>query len=230
MPQILNRMKRHSFLGDRLGGRVNALLRKQKPVVGAERTSGWYDKKFAVTQAYHVPYQDSPYYFVWSVIVDRLRRDGLKKVLEIGCGTGQLAAFLLHQGIETYTGIDFSPKAIAYARQAAPSGRFIVDDAQTSSIYTEEQHDVLICTEVLEHIADDLSVVRRFRPGTRCLFSVPSYDSEGHVRFFSDAAAVKERYENYFSTLDIAEFRTAGSTLNTIFLVDGGRNHFESRL
>jgi 2-polyprenyl-3-methyl-5-hydroxy-6-metoxy-1,4-benzoquinol methylase len=201
-------------------------LRRSKPIVGAERSSRWYDKKFSATRTYHVPYQDSPYYFLWSVIVDRLRRDGVKGVLEIGCGTGQLAAFLLDQGIEAYVGMDFSPKAIEYAREAAPAGRFIVDDARTSTIYAQEQHDVLICTEVLEHIGDDLSVVRSFRPETRCLFSVPSYNSEGHVRFFSDAAAVKQRYGSYFSRLDVAEFRTpgvAGGRIHRIFLADGER-------
>ncbi len=194
-----------------------------KPTVGAERPSHWYDKKFATSPTYQGPYQDSPYYFLWSVIVDRLRRDGAKEVLEIGCGTGQLAAFLLDQGIETYVGMDFSPKAIEYAREAAPAGRFVVDDARTSTIYSEERHDVLICTEVLEHIPDDLSIIRSFRPETRCLFSVPSYSSEGHVRFFSDVAAVEERYGSCFSKLDIAEFPTPGSRINRIFLADGDR-------
>src|SRR6266536_1395827 len=195
-----------------------------KPTVGAERPSHWYDKKFATTPTYQAPYQDSPYYFLWSIIVDRLRRDGVKRVLEIGCGTGQLAAYLLDQGIETYAGMDFSPKAIEYAREAAPEGRFVVDDARTSAIYSEEQHDVLICTEVLEHIPDDLSVVRSFRPETRCLFSVPSYNSEGHVRFFRDAASVKERYGRFFSRLDVAEFPTPGSRINRIFLADGEKS------
>src|SRR5215212_4340703 len=146
-----------------------------KPKVGAERSSRWYDKKFTATPSYQGRYQNSPYYFLWSVIVDRLRRDGVKRVLEIGCGTGQLAAFLLDHGIETYVGMDFSPKAIQYARQAASAGRFVIDDAQTSSIYSEEPHDVLICTEVLEHIPDDLSVVGKCRADTRCLFSLPCY-------------------------------------------------------
>jgi SAM-dependent methyltransferase len=206
-------------------------LRRQKPVVGQERSSDWYDKRFAGTRTYHTSYQNSPYYFLWSVIVDRLRRDRVRRVLEIGCGTGQLAAFFLDQGIETYVGMDFSPKAIELARSAAPEGRFLVDDARTSSIYAEENYDVLICTEVLEHITDDLSVVRRFRPETRCLVSVPDYNSEGHVRFFRDAGAVKQRYGRYFSSLDVAGFRTvgtAGGRINTIFLADGKRNDFES--
>jgi 2-polyprenyl-3-methyl-5-hydroxy-6-metoxy-1,4-benzoquinol methylase len=201
-------------------------FRRPEPIVGAERPPQWYDQKFATTPKYHASYQDSPYYPLWSVIADRLRQDRVKRVLEIGCGTGQLAAFLLDEGIETYVGMDFSPEAIKHARKAAPAGRFVVDDARTSSIYTEEPHDVLICTEVLEHIADDFSVVRRFRPETRCLFSVPSYNSEGHVRFFRHQRRVKQRYERYFLSLRITGFRT-GYRSNTIFLADGERNGFE---
>jgi SAM-dependent methyltransferase len=185
---------------------------------------------FEATSKYHVEYQDSPYYFLWSVIVDRIRRDGLRHVLEIGCGTGQLAAYLLEQGIDSYVGIDFSAKAVDYARRMAPGGRFLVDDARTSHIYTEEEHDVLVCTEVLEHITEDLDVVVRFRPRTRCIFSVPSYDSAGHVRFFGEPRAVAARYSPYFDRLDVVQLRIPGTGVNTIFLADGERNDVAVRL
>ena len=199
------------------------------PVIGAERPPAWYDEMFDARAAYHSAYQDSPYYFLWSVIVDRIRRDGLRSVLEIGCGTGQLAAYLLDQGVESYLGIDFSPRGIEYARLHAPGGRFVVEDALASNVYTEEEHDVLVCTEVLEHISEDLAVVARFRPRARCIFSVPSYDSAGHVRFFNEQTAVAERYGQYFADLDIVELRipsTGAAGVNTIFLADGERNDF----
>jgi SAM-dependent methyltransferase len=221
-------MKRPKILGDRLGARVDALLGRRTPVVGAERSAEWYDEAFAGSAKYRDAYQKSPYYFLWSVIADRLRRDGVERVLDIGCGTGQLAAFLFDQGIETYVGMDFSPKAVEYARTAVPRGRFVVDDARTSNVYTDEEHDVLLCTEVLEHITDDLLVVARFRPRKRCIFSVPSYNSAGHVRFFDDVASVAERYGRYFDALDVAAFPIVGTENKRIFLADGLRNDFES--
>jgi 2-polyprenyl-3-methyl-5-hydroxy-6-metoxy-1,4-benzoquinol methylase len=198
------------------------LARFRKPKsVGAEQTADWYDEKFAEVPAYQGPYQDSPYYFLWTVIADRLR--GATRIVEIGCGTGQLAAFLIEQGVESYFGIDFSPKAIELARRAAPEGRFAVDDARTSNVY-DQPHDALVCTEVLEHVPDDLSVVERFRPGTRCLLSVPNHDSESHVRFFSDAEEVAERYGPYFESLDVLTLRTAKSREgHRIFLAEGRR-------
>ena len=37
-------------------------------------------------------YTASPYYPLWTVIVDRLRRPRSRAVLEVACGSGQLAA------------------------------------------------------------------------------------------------------------------------------------------
>jgi len=198
-------------------------------VIGVERSPEWYDQKFEASPTYHSLYSNSPYYFLWSVIVDRVRRDRLRSVLEIGCGTGQLAAYLLDHGIDSYVGIDFSKKAVEYAAQNAQAGRFVIDDARTSRVYSEERHDVLICTEVLEHIAEDIQVVRQFRPRTRCIFSVPSYTSAGHVRLFTDQNAVADRYGAYFNDLDIVGLAIASTEepgVKKIFLADGERNDF----
>jgi 2-polyprenyl-3-methyl-5-hydroxy-6-metoxy-1,4-benzoquinol methylase len=218
-------VKRPKIIGDRLGAKLDGVIRK--PVVGTERPSDWYDRMFSRTAKYQVAYHDSPYYFLWAVIADRVRHAELRRVLEVGCGTGQLAAFLFDQGIEAYVGIDFSSKAVEYAARMAPAGRFLVDDARHSAIYEEIEHDVVICTEVLEHIEEDLSVVSRFPPRTRCMFSVPNYNSESHVRFFRDAAAVSERYGDYFTGLDIAKF-PVGSQTASIVLADGFREEFRS--
>jgi SAM-dependent methyltransferase len=216
-------VSRPKIIGDRLGRRVDALIRR----AGRERSAEWYDRRFDRNSDYESPYNLSPYYFLWTVIADRIRRDGLQRVLEIGCGTGQLAALLLDQGVVDYVGLDFSAKAIEIAERAAPRGRFLVDDARHSRAYGEVPCDVLICTEVLEHIEDDLGVVTKFPPGTRCIFSVPSYESAGHVRHFATSDAVSDRYGPYFTLLGVATFPTAGSESQRIFLADGSRNDNE---
>ena len=210
-------------IGDRLSRKIGPISRR--PAAGAERSSDWYDRAFSGSLTYQAPYQDAPYYVLWSVIVDRVRREGSKRVLDIGCGTGQLAALLFDQGIEEYIGLDFSATAIELARRAAPRGRFLVGDAQQSAVYEEVEFDVLICTEVLEHIEADLVVVSRFPRGSRCIFSVPNFSSAGHVRFFSGVNEVRERYGPYFSELDVVALRTPNSPTSQFFLADGRRNH-----
>ena len=51
-------------------------------------------------------------------------------ILDLCCGTGQLARFLSEEGYDV-TGIDGSEKMLKYAREIAPGVRFICEDART---------------------------------------------------------------------------------------------------
>ncbi|HMC88078.1 MAG TPA: class I SAM-dependent methyltransferase [Gemmataceae bacterium] len=190
----------------------------------AEAGAAWYDAMFAANPHYHCHYRESFYYFLWTVIADRLRRAGVKSVLEIGCGSGQLAALLFDQGLREYTGVDFSAAAISLAKKTAPQGRFIVGDAHAQELYTGLSCDALICTEVLEHIEDDLGVVACFPPGIRCICSVPNFPYESHVRHFNNVADVTNRYGNYFGDFDVCAFPSPRSSEDVFFLFEGRRN------
>jgi SAM-dependent methyltransferase len=194
---------------------------------GSEESADWYDKLYTEVDVYHRPFYRSFYYFLWAVIADRLRTANIRRVLEIGCGPGQLAAMLLEQGVEEYVGVDFSPKAIAMARENAPRGRFLVGDARTTDLHSEVDHEVVICTEVLEHIEDDLLTLSRFIPGKRCIYSVPNFAYPSHVRYFRRAEEVRTRYGPFFRELDVTILKSPNSTpdqTDLFFLADGVRN------
>src|SRR5438128_11724255 len=61
------------------------------PKQGQEMGAEFYDKAFESVTSYHKHYTESEYYFLWTVIVDRIRRAKSTSILEIGCGPGQLA-------------------------------------------------------------------------------------------------------------------------------------------
>jgi 2-polyprenyl-3-methyl-5-hydroxy-6-metoxy-1,4-benzoquinol methylase len=161
---------------------------------------------------------------MWAIIADRVRRAGAPAVLEIGCGPGYLAAFLIDQGVRDYTGLDFSRSALERARQAVPRGRFIEGDARTATAYQDCRYDILICTEVLEHIEADLDVVSRFPGGIRCLCSVPNFEDDSHVRTFRDADEVLARYGSFFERLDVMTLNSPNGYGDRFFLFDGIRN------
>jgi SAM-dependent methyltransferase len=117
---------------------------------GAEAGPDTYDAVFAASAEYARPWAQSRYYFLWCVLVDRLRAAGARRVLEVGCGPGQFATMAFALGaVDEYLGLDFSPTGVAIARSSCPQGRFEVADARTTHLYSEFDADALVCTEVL---------------------------------------------------------------------------------
>jgi SAM-dependent methyltransferase len=209
-------------LGVKLRGRSG---RKPRPRTAGEQAASYYDQVYDGSEEYRKHYSQSRYYFVWTVIVDRIRRDRLNRVLEVGCGSGQLAAFLIDQGVQKYVGLDFSATAIDMARdKELAHTEFVVGDARSSNVLDAPDFDVIVCTEVLEHITEDLLVVSRFPPGRRCICTVPSFPYVSHVRHFHDANQVAQRYGEYFDNLDVFTLGRPDSD-GKYYLLDGIRNN-----
>ena len=55
-------------------------------------------------------------------------------------------------------------------------------------------YDTVVCTEVLEHIEADLTVIENWKSGANCICSVPNFDFETHVRVFLTEEDVRCRY------------------------------------
>jgi SAM-dependent methyltransferase len=97
-------------------------------------------------------------------------------VLDVGCGTGgNIAAFP-----ETCSriGVDPSPEAIALAEDIRPGVSFvcgIVPDAVEKEL---GEADVVLLTDVLEHVEDDQAllgdIVRGMKPGGHVVLTVPA--------------------------------------------------------
>ncbi|MBI3466531.1 MAG: class I SAM-dependent methyltransferase, partial [Planctomycetes bacterium] len=99
-----------------------------------------------------------------------------KMIVDVGCGTGaNLAAFA-----EDYdcVGIDTSQEAISLARQRFPKVRFICGYAPQDLGETAAQADLVLLTDVLEHVPNDRAMLSRLvmsaRPGACCLLTVPA--------------------------------------------------------
>lgn len=106
-----------------------------------------------------------------------VRRAAPAQVLEVGCGSGDLAArlFWVDEGPSVdYTGIDISADEIARARAQYPAGMFQVA-AATDLPFPDRCFDLVVVCEVLEHLdrpADCLREVERVC-GAHVLVSVP---------------------------------------------------------
>lgn len=195
-----------------------------KPEKGMQRDASWYDTAFKASKLYKLRYCDTPYYAIWCVIADRLRMLGARSVLDIGCGPGQFARLVLDRGISNYCGIDFSQAQIQFARSQCPDLRFEVQDAFEFDFSSVEKDTIIVCTEVLEHLNEDIALVERFPDGMHVILSVPNFPSAGHVRHFESAGHVSDRYTHLFEDLDVVEFPVPGSERGVIFLATGVRS------
>jgi SAM-dependent methyltransferase len=111
-------------------------------------------------------------------LVDSLPSNPAAAILELGCGDGATGALALRQGkAGAYVGIElFGPMA---AKAEAALTAVHAGDVETMHLpYDPQTFDVLICSEVLEHLKDPERVldrlIRLLRVGGRVYASSPN--------------------------------------------------------
>ena len=122
------------------------------------------------------------------------------QALDVGCGTGRLSFALAKEGYQVL-GIDPEERVIGLARRIAgadcQSPQFVVGDFTDAALARPNFFDVVVCSEVLEHVQDYKSIVTNMhaalKPGGHVIVTVP-YDPNkwstldeygGHLRRFT---------------------------------------------
>jgi SAM-dependent methyltransferase len=83
------------------------------------------------------------------------------RILDLCCGTGQLVQMLLERGYQV-TGLDGSAEMIRFARENAPAGEFIVDDARSFRL-PAVYHAVVSAYDSLNHVMSLEELTQTFR-------------------------------------------------------------------
>jgi SAM-dependent methyltransferase len=141
----------------------------------------------------HVKHRVTRYH---DFFVERVRPG--ERVLDVGCGKGELAYDLAARGGATVVGIDFNRDYLEFARSrfASPQVSYVEADAVTWQ--PDGPFDVVVLSNVLEHLADRPALLRRWVElvgGPRFLVRVPAFDRhwlvpvcrELGLPYFSDA-------------------------------------------
>ncbi len=105
------------------------------------------------------------------------------RILELGCGTGEVACLLAKMPNVTVVGMDRSPLFIRQAEtsHAAPNLSFVTADIVTDiGSIAEESCEFVVGNGVLHHVHADLNAVlsnlrRILKPGGKLIFWEPNY-------------------------------------------------------
>lgn len=98
--------------------------------------------------------------FVWQHgqgLVDLLNPQRSERILDLGCGPGQLTAKIAERGAEV-VGLDASPEMIGQARQNYPQLRFVLEDA--SRMQYQREFDAVFSNAALHWMLDAEAVAR----------------------------------------------------------------------
>lgn len=106
------------------------------------------------------------------------------RVLDVGCGSGVVAAEIARSGVASCLGLDGNPDAIRFARQRFPLPNLSFQQQLVDELdLPDGSFDAVCCFELIEHIYPDQglallrSLARLVRPGGRLLLTTPNYHS-----------------------------------------------------
>lgn len=192
--------------------------------MGSELSNEYYNKVFkegGCRQIYFKSYTETVWAPVWNRIGHLIKEnDKIKKILDLGCGPGQLAECLLKYELDQYLGLDFSNIAVNFAKQRLQNYDIsltknfnfeIKDLAKTDLKEIDYDYNIVVTTEFLEHIHGDLKIISSLKPKTKIYATFPDEDADGHVRFYSSSyetacKQITERYGNLCDFIQIEEW------------------------
>ena len=162
----------------------------------------WTNRQYHLQRTlYSSPPEKMPWYPVWNWLASQVGNN--TNIVDLGCGAGQFL-YELNKNKNLinikYIGYDYSPIAIEMARilnnkTRIPHEFYISDITCLNKDFNK--NNLFIMSEVLEHLKDDLSLIKKLPRGARLLGSVPDFDSPGHVRLFTKGTDVLSYYRDF---------------------------------
>jgi 2-polyprenyl-3-methyl-5-hydroxy-6-metoxy-1,4-benzoquinol methylase len=173
--------------------------------MGCEKGVEFYDKAYDSDEKYRVHYKQLSYYPVYQIAYGMITDIEDADILELGCGTGQFAQMLWDNGHQCYLGVDFSNIAIGIAQGKSPH-MFEVGDIRSYKI-DKDLFNTVVMIEVLEHINDDIAVIKNIPEGMNVIMSLPDFNDPGHVRVFRDKDSIRFRYGDLIDIQEMVRYQ-----------------------
>ena len=147
--------------------------------------------------------------------VERIRPG--ERVLDVGCGKGELALDLAERAGARVVGVDVSPRYLAFARERSAHPHVEYVEADVLSWRPAERFDVVVLSNVLEHVDRRVellqTLVEAARP-ERILLRVPVRTRHWHVPLRRELGledrSDPQHFVEYTDDDFLAELREAG--------------------
>ena len=153
-----------------------------------EAPPAYYDDVFAPVGKYE---RGREHYYAWAIhTVHALQLHNLLG-LEIGCGPGGFLEMGMHDNLRL-EGIDFSQEAVIQSRTRT---HYPVHHIPFQEFQEWDRFQYYVILETLEHLEDDIGLLRRIPVGSWVIGSVPNRRDPSHIRQFPGIPAVQERYQ-----------------------------------
>ena len=137
-------------------------------------------------------------------------------ILDVGCSTGVLGKYLKKSKKATVSGVDVANTAIIQAKKVLDEAFCVDIERENSLAFKEKSFDIIICADILEHLLDPLSILKKLKKYLKddgyFILSIPNianlkirsnllfgkfeYTKIGildntHIRFFTRNTAIK---------------------------------------
>lgn len=137
------------------------------------------------------------------------------RFLEVGCGEGATLEYVRSKGADYVAGIDSNSAAIAAANRKGLDRAIVADIEKDELPFGEKEFDCIVLADVLEHLYDPWSVLRKLRSRLkddgRMLLSIPNvkhYSVLGPLVFrdewsYSDIGILDSSHLRFFTLREI---------------------------
>lgn len=100
------------------------------------------------------------------------------KVLDVGVGNGYLLSYFQKRGFET-AGYEYDKELVALLNSKDDTRWLNIKEGDITKLSGNAQYDVVVCTDVIEHIKDDQKAVKNLysfvKPGGILVIGVPAF-------------------------------------------------------
>jgi SAM-dependent methyltransferase len=177
-----------------------------------------YDEVYSRKESYRGHYSKSSYLKVWQEVAKNINSED--RVIDLGCGTGQVMELLLDKGIKQFIGYDFSTVAVELANNRVAGRNAKVEYRDLYELEPLPDADVYIACEVMEHIKNDIEVLSLIPLNKKVILTVPNYLGGSHVRKFNTEDEVTSRYASIIKQESITTVKYGNGK---IFVLVGNR-------